>query len=112
MKRNKNVKNIRDKTFSELASDLRKDEVYYLRFNGVLIVLEFLIVLTLCHLIDLSSIESNIQYFLLISIVLTLSWICCLNWITLNCSKVPKWFYAISVIVSFSVIFTIVIIMY
>lgn len=112
MSENPNTKNQRDKTLFELINDLRKDEKVYLRFLVVSMILECLIFIPLCNLIGTSYFEPFIQYICLIGIIMILTWICSLNWITLNCSKVPKWFYAISVIVSFSVIFTIVIIMY
>lgn len=110
MSENPNTKNQRDKTLFELINDLRKDEKVYLRFLVVSMILECLIFIPLCNLIGTSYFEPLIQYICLIGIIMILVWICSLNWITLNCSKVPKWFYFISIFASMSVIFSIIII--
>lgn len=73
-------------------------------------ILECMIFIPLCNLIGTSYFEPFIQYICLIGIIMILAWICSLNWITLNCSKVPKWFYFISIFASMSVIFSIIII--
>lgn len=110
MSENPNTKNQRDKTLFELINDLRKDEKVYLRFLVVSMILECLIFIPLCNLIGTSYFEPLIQYICLIGIIMILIWICSLNWITLNCSKVPKWLYFISTFASMSVIFSIIII--
>ena len=105
-----NTKNQRDKTLFELINDLRNDEKVDLRVLLVAMSLECVIFIPLCNLIGTSYFEPFIQYICLIGIIMILAWICSLNWITLNCSKVPKWFYFISIFASMSVIFSILII--
>ena len=103
-------KNAKEKTLFELCKDLRKDEVAYLRFVIVSIILEFLIILPLFNLIGVSCFEPYIQYICLISIIMLLAWLCSLNWITLKCIIVPHWFYFISFFASIFIVFSIIII--
>ena len=110
MRENTKNKDEKDKTIFELINDLRTDEKVFLRFLVVSMILECLIFIPLCNLIGTSYFEPFIQYICLIGIIMILAWICSLNWITLNCSKIPKWFYFISIFASMSVIFSIIII--